>query len=149
MLENTSPGVQGQPSWIREVLRWTICQMSLLLKVGYPMLAYDGGCPRFIGCSPQGEDGRGVNILSGWLRFITQTEDFDPHLVDSLIVLLIDLESLVTENSSVNPVGEEPPAWSGSGLTVVFFMGGAPSLDPPDVWRDRFLRTRSDLDEDS
>ena len=99
MLENTSPGVQGQPSfWIREVLRRTICQMSLLLKVGYPMLAYDGGCPRFICSSPQGEDRRGVNVLSGWLRFITQTEDFDPHLVDSLIVLLIDLESLVTES---------------------------------------------------
>ena len=99
MLENTSPGVKGQPSfWIREVLRWTICQMSLLLKVGYPMSAYDGGCPQFICFSPRGEDRRGVNVLSGWLCFITQTKDFDPHLVDSLIVLLIDLESLVTEN---------------------------------------------------
>ena len=99
MLENTSPGVKGQPSfWIREVLRWTICQMSLLLKVGYPMSAYDGGCPQVIRCSPQGEDGRGVNVLLGWLHFITQTEDFDPHLVDNLIILLIDLESLVMGN---------------------------------------------------
>ena len=99
MFKNTSPGVQGQPSfWIREVLRQTTCQMSLLLKVGYPMLAYDGGCPQFICCSPQGEDGTGVNVLSRWLCFITQTEDFDPHLVDSFIVLLIDLESLVMEN---------------------------------------------------
>ena len=72
--------------------------MSLLLKVGYPMLAYDGGCPWFIGCSPQGTDGRGINILLGWLCFITQTKDFDPHLVVNLIVLLIDLESLVMEN---------------------------------------------------
>ena len=68
--------------------------MPLLLKVGYPILAYDGGCPRFVCCSPHGEDGRGVNVLSEWLRLITQAEDFDPHLVDSLIVLLIDLESL-------------------------------------------------------
>ena len=62
------------------------------------MSAYDGGGPQFVCCLPQDEDGRGVNVLSGWFHFITQTEDFDPHLVDSLIVLLIDLESLVTEN---------------------------------------------------
>ena len=71
--------------------------MALLLEVGYPILAYDGRGPQFVCCSPQGEEGRGVNVLSGWLWFITQTEDFDPHLVDSLIVL-IDLEPLVTEN---------------------------------------------------
>ena len=72
--------------------------MSLLLEVRYPVMAYNVRCPWFIGCFPQGEDGRGINILLGWLCLIPQTEDLDPHLVDNLIVFLIDLESLVTEN---------------------------------------------------
>ena len=68
LLKEASFGVYRQPSLgTGEVLRPAICQEAIGLEVVYPVLTYDGRYSHLIRCSPQGENGRGVNVPLGGL----------------------------------------------------------------------------------
>ena len=111
---NPSSSVQGQPPLPKlEVTGVAHGDMTLVLKVVYPVCTYNCRWASLVGHSPQMENGGGVQNLLGDLSF-AKAEDLGMDFLDLRKILFVQLEPSFTEGCL------RRPGW-GSGLSLVSF----------------------------
>ena len=90
---NPSSSVQGQPPLLKlEVAGLARGDTTCVLKVVYPVRAYNCWWVSLVDCSPQMENGGGVQNLLGDLLSLAKAEDLGTDFLDLRKIPFVQLE---------------------------------------------------------